>query len=58
VIVREAAKKILLRERLMEIVVKTSIAKVRWRANGRSRLEDRVNLAFSPSDFLLFHGLT
>ncbi|MGC8850596.1 MAG: hypothetical protein ACP5QI_09015, partial [Candidatus Bathyarchaeia archaeon] len=36
---------------LMEIAVKSSIAKVKWRANRCNSLEDYVNLAFSPSRF-------
>jgi hypothetical protein len=49
--VSKVVKKILPRERLMEIAVKSSICKVKWRANRCNSLEDYVNLAFSPSKF-------
>jgi len=49
--VPRAIKKILPKERLMEIAVKSSICKVKWRANRCNSLEDYVNLAFSPSKF-------
>jgi cephalosporin hydroxylase len=49
--VPRAIKKILPKERLMEIAVKSSICKVKWKANRCNRLEDYVNLAFSPSKF-------
>ncbi|MGC8940339.1 MAG: hypothetical protein ACP5KU_07585 [Candidatus Bathyarchaeia archaeon] len=47
----DAVKNVLPREKLMEIAVKSSIAKVKWRANRCNSLEDYVNLAFSPSRF-------
>ena len=49
--VPRAVKKILPKERLMEIAVKSSICKVKWKANRCNSLEDYVNLAFSPSEF-------
>jgi len=49
--VPRAVKKILPKERLMEIAVKSSICKVKWKANRCNSLEDYVNLAFSPSKF-------
>jgi cephalosporin hydroxylase len=49
--VPRAIKKILPKERLMEIAVKSSICKVKWKANRCNSLEDYVNLAFSPSKF-------
>ncbi len=47
----DAVRNVLPREKLMEIAVKSSIAKVKWRANRCNSLEDYVNLAFSPSRF-------
>jgi len=49
--VPRAVKKILPRDRLMEIAVKSSICKVKWKANRCNSLEDYVNLAFSQSEF-------
>jgi len=49
--VLRAVKKILPKERLVEIAVKSSICKVKWKANRCNSLEDYVNLAFSPSKF-------
>jgi predicted O-methyltransferase YrrM len=52
--VPRAIQKILPKEKLMEIAVKSSIGKVKWKANRCNSLEDYVNLAFSSSKFLPF----
>jgi cephalosporin hydroxylase len=47
-------KKILHREKLMMIVVKSPIAQVKWRANRCNSIEDYVNLVFSSSKIFPF----
>jgi len=54
--VPKAIKKILPKEKLIEIAVKSSIGKVKWRANRCNRLEDYVNLALAPQGFFLIRG--
>jgi hypothetical protein len=56
--VPRAIEKILPRERLMEIAVKSSICKVKWKANRCNSLEDYVNLAFSQSEFFPYSWIS
>ena len=54
-IIPKIVKKILRSEKgLMVILLKFSVAKVKWRANRCNSLEDYVNLAFKPSSAFPF----